>query len=110
MNTIKQIVYTEQYNKTFVIEANEDTCPVIPRPIDEMTGEGQKEAFEALRTYCLTLIEGELKFVIYTADINRLDIQPMEGEPVYKIVSEMAVEEKVIVDSVGLVCTQLINA
>ncbi len=89
-----------------IIPTNDNT-QVIPRFINEFD-ENQKLPFLNLRDFCLTKTDSIL-YVVYTTDIDRLDIQPIEGEVVCLVVSELDTNDKSIVDSALQECTNLLN-
>jgi len=108
METIKQIVFRESDLVVMIIPKSD--AQVIPRFLNEMQ-ESDRAPLEALKTLCRTFINSELKYVVYVSEGNALNIEgEAEAENVTKIVSEMSVEDKAIVDNAGLICTQFINA
>jgi len=105
METIKQIVYREEDGVLMII-ANNEELPIIPRFIADLSAEG-KQVIEDLRTFVLTKVDS-IKYVVYTAEGNTLDLEPNEGDVVRLEVSNLG-DDKPIVDAVGLLCTQLLN-
>ena len=89
-----------------IIPTNVD-LEIIPRFINEFN-ESQKSPFIYLRDFCLTKVN-EISYVVYTTDVDRLDIQPIEGDVVCLVVSEMDSNDKSIVDAVLQECENLLN-
>lgn len=106
METVKQIVYRESDGALMIIPNNPD-FPITPRFYSELTAE-QKTTIENLRTFVLTKI-ADIKYVVYTAEGNTLDLEPIEGDVVRLEVSNLGAD-KPIVDAVGLLCTTLLNS
>lgn len=106
METVKQIVYRDSDGVLMIIANNEGLIPT-PRFYAELTAE-QKTTIENLRTFVLTKVDS-IKYVVYTAEGNTLDLEPNEGDVVRLEVSNLG-EDKPIVDAVGLLCTQLLNS
>ena len=106
METIKKVVYREE-DKALVSEAQSNKVNVSFVPA--LTVE-QQAACNNLKGYCETQIETPLNYVVYLADGNTLNIQDMNNNTVVQVVSELSMEVKAIVDAVGLLCTQLLNA
>lgn len=106
MENFKQIVY-RQSDKALMIIPENNGIEVIPRFIFELTEE-QQIPFSELEVFCLTQ-KHPLVYVVYTTDVNRLDIQGENDEVTCLVVSEMSSEDKLIVDQVGIICTELIN-
>ena len=48
-------------------------------------------------------------YVVYTTDVDRLDIQPIEGDVLYFVVNELDQSDKDIVDSALQECSNLLN-
>ena len=106
METFKQIIYRDSDTALMIIPTNEDV-QVIARFVNELSVEDQVP-FENLKNFCLTQVDSIL-YVVYTQDVNRLDIQPIEGDVVCLVVSELDDVDKEIVDEVGLKCIELLN-
>lgn len=106
METVKQIVYREEDGVLMIVANNENLAPT-PRFLKDLTVE-QKATIEALRTFVLTKID-VIKYVVYTAENNHLYLEPTEGDSIPLFVTDLG-EDKPIVDSVGLMCTQLLNS
>lgn len=105
METIKQIVYREEDGVLMIISNNPE-LPVIPRFVKDLTNT-QKTTVENLKTFVLTKIT-DIKYVVYTAEGNTLNLESNQDENITLNVSELG-GDKPIVDAVGLLCTQLIN-
>ena len=89
-----------------IIPTNED-LQIIPRFINELS-DSQKQPFINLRDFCLTKTDSIL-YVVYTTDVDRLDIQPIEGDVVCLIVNELDQNDKDIVNSALQECSNLLN-
>ena len=89
-----------------IIPTNED-IQIIPRFINELS-DSQKQPFINLRDFCLTKTDSIL-YVVYTTDVDRLDIQPIEGDVVCLVVNELDKNDKDIVDSALQECSNLLN-
>jgi hypothetical protein len=107
METFKQIVYRDSDTALMIIPTNED-LQVVPRFVNELSVEDQVP-FENLLNFCLTQVD-TLLYVVYTQDINRLDIQPIEGDVVCLIVADLDPVDKEIVDAAGVKCIELLNS
>ena len=107
MENFKQIVYRHSDKALMIIPQN-DNIQVVPRFVNELTVE-QQASFNDLEAFCLTQ-KDPLVYIVYTADVNRLDIQGEDSEVVCLNVSEMSPEDKAIVDKVGVICTELLNS
>ena len=107
MENFKQIVY-RQSDKALMIIPQNDNIQVVPRFVNELT-ELQQASFNDLEAFCLTQ-KDPLVYIVYTTDVNRLDIQGENEEVVCLNVSEMSPEDKAIVDKVGVICTELLNS
>ena len=106
MENFKQIVYRHSDQALMIIPQN-DGIQVVPRFVNELTVE-QQASFNELEAFCLTQ-KDPLVYIVYTTDVNRLDIQGENEEVVCLIVSEMIPEDKEITDKVIIMCTKLIN-
>ena len=106
METFKQIVYRNEDTALMIIPTN-DGMQIIPRFINDLS-DSQKQPFLNLRDFCLTKTDSIL-YVVYTTDVDRLDIQPIEGSVVCLVVSELNQTDKDIVDSALQECTNLLN-
>lgn len=106
METIKQIVFRESDLVVMILPKSD--AEITPRFLNEIQ-ESDRTPLEALKTLCRSLVNAELKYVVYTSDSNTLDIET-EDENISLIVSEMSAEDKAIVDNAGVICTQLINS
>ena len=89
-----------------IIPTNDD-IQIIARFVNELS-DLQKQPFINLRDFCLTKTESIL-YVVYTTDVDRLDIQPIEGDVVCLVVSELEQSDKDIVNSALQECTVLLN-
>ena len=89
-----------------IIPTNED-LQIIPRFINELS-DSQKQPFINLRDFCITKTDSIL-YVVYTTDVDRLDIQPIEGDVVCLIVNELDQNDKDIVNSALQECSNLLN-
>jgi hypothetical protein len=107
MENFKQIVYRQSDQALMIIPQNEE-LQVVPRFVNELT-ELQQVSFNDLEAFCLTQ-KNPLVYIVYTTDVNRLDIQGEDNEVVCLNVSEMSPEDKAIVDKVGVICTELLNS
>ena len=106
METFKQIIYRNEDTALMIIPTNED-IQIIPRFINELS-DSQKQPFINLRDFCLTKTDTIL-YVVYTTDVDRLDIQPIEGDVVCLVVNELDQSDKDIINSVLQECTNLLN-
>jgi hypothetical protein len=106
MENFKQIVYRQSDKALMIIPQNEE-LQVVPRFVNELTVE-QQASFNELEVFCLTQ-KDPLVYIVYTTDVNRLDIQGENEEVVCLIVSEMSPEDKGIMDKVIIMCTKIIN-
>jgi hypothetical protein len=106
MENFKQIVYRQSDKALMIIPQNEE-LQVVPRFVNELTSE-QQASFYELEVFCLTQ-KDPLVYVVYTSDVNRLDIQGEDNQVVCLNVSEMNPIDKAIVDQVKIICTELIN-
>ena len=89
-----------------IITTNED-IQIIPRFINDLS-DSQKQPFINLRDFCLTKTDTIL-YVVYTTDVDRLDIQPIEGDVVCLVVDELDQSDKDIINSALQECTNLLN-
>jgi len=105
MENFKQIVYRHSDQALMIIPQN-DGIQVVTRFVNELTAE--QVSFDKLMIFCLTQ-KDPLVYVIYTTDVNRLDIQGEDNQVVCLNVSEMNPIDKAIVDKVCVICTELIN-
>ena len=96
METFKQIVYRNDDTALMIVPTNED-IQIMPRFINELS-DSQKQPFINLRDFCLTKTD-TIMYVVYTTDVDRLDIQPIEGDVVYFVVNELDQSDKDIVNS-----------
>ena len=106
METFKQIIYRNEDTALMIVPTNED-LQIIPRFINELS-DSQKQPFINLRDFCLTKTDSIL-YVVYTTDVDRLDIQPIEGDVVCLIVNELDQNDKDIVNSALQECSNLLN-
>ena len=106
METVKQIVYRENDGVLMIVANNEDLAP-IPRFIQDLST-ANKQVIENLRTFVLTKV-ADIKYVVYTAEGNTLDLESNGEELVRLAVADLG-DDKPIVDAVGLLCTQLLNS
>ena len=106
METIKQIVYREEDGALMIIANNPD-APIIPRFVQDLTTE-QKTVINNLRVFVLTKV-ADIKYVIYTAEGNTLDLES-NGEDLVRLEVSSLGDDKPVVDAVGLLCTQLLNS
>ena len=106
METTKQIVYRNE-DKALVSVSNTDKVVVA---FTDNLPVGQEVTCNNLKTFCETKITTPLIYVVYTSESGILDIEQKEGLGVSISVSELPDEEKALVDSVGVICTQLLNA
>jgi hypothetical protein len=106
METFKQIVYRNDDTALMIVPTNED-IQIMPRFINELS-DSQKQPFINLRDFCLTKTD-TIMYVVYTTDVDRLDIQPIEGDVVYFVVNELDQSDKDIVDSALQECSNLLN-
>lgn len=106
METLKQIIYREEDGVIMIIPQNEET-QIIPRFFSELSSV-DKLPLESLRDFCLTKVNN-LIYIVYSSDVDRLDIQPNEGEVICLVVSELEEADKLIVDSALNKCTELLN-
>ena len=106
METIKQIVFRESDLVVMILPKSD--AEIVPRFLNEMQ-DSDRTPLEELKTLCRSLVNSELKYVVYTSDGNTLNIEA-EDEDISLIVSEMSAEDKAIVDNAGVICTQLINS
>ncbi len=106
METFKQIIYRNEDTALMIIPTNEG-IQIIPRFINELS-DSQKQPFINLRDFCLTKTNS-LLYVVYTTDVDRLDIQPIEGDVVCLTVNELDQSDKDIVNSALKECTNLLN-
>jgi len=88
-----------------IVANNEDLAP-IPRFIQDLST-ADRQVIEDLRTFVLTKVDS-IKYVVYTAEGNTLDLESNDEELVRLEVSNLG-DDKPIVDAVGLLCTQLLN-
>ena len=107
MENFKQIVYRHLDQALMIIPQNED-IQVVPRFVNELTAE-QQTSFNDLEVFCLTQ-KDPLVYVVYTTDVNRLDVQGEDVQVVCLNVSEMSPTDKATVDKVGVICTELLNS
>ena len=105
METIKQIVYREEDGVLMIISNNPNVL-IIPRFVKDLT-DTQKTVVENLKTFVLTKITA-IKYVVYTAEGNTLNLESDQEENITLNVSELG-DDKPVVDAVGVLCTQLIN-
>lgn len=89
-----------------IIPTNED-IQITPRFINDLS-DSQKQPFINLKDFCLTKTDTIL-YVVYTTDVDRLDIQPIEGDVVCLVVDELDQSDKDIINSALQECTNLLN-
>jgi hypothetical protein len=107
MENFKQLVYRHSDQALMIIPQN-DTIQITPIFIFELT-EDQQLIFNKLEEFCLTH-KDPLVYVVYTADVNRLDIQGSNDDVICLPVYEMTPDDKAIVEQVGVLCTELLNS
>lgn len=90
-----------------MIISNNPDRQIIPRFIKDLS-EIQKEVIENLKQFVLTKIS-TIKYVVYTAEDNTLNLEATDDENLSLNVSELG-SNKSIVDAVGLLCTKLLNS
>ena len=106
METFKQIIYRDSDTALMILPTNEDV-QVIARFVNELSVEDQVP-FENLKNFCLTQVDSIL-YVVYTQDVNRLDIQPIEGSVVCLDVDSLDENDQLIVNSALQECSNLLN-
>lgn len=106
MENFKQIIYRDSDTALMILPLN-DEIQIIPRFVNELTEE-QKYYFDELKNFCLTKVTA-LDYVIYTLDVNRLDIQDTNNDVVCLVVSELDDKDKEIVQKIGAICIELLN-
>lgn len=107
MENFKQLVYRHSDQALMIIPQN-DTIQITPIFIFELT-EDQQLIFNKLEEFCLTH-KDPLVYMVYTADVNRLDIQGSNDDVICLSVYEMTPDDKAIVEQVGVLCTELLNS
>jgi hypothetical protein len=107
METFKQIVYRDEDTALMIIPTNEG-IQIIPRFVGELSME-QQQKFEELKTLCLTKIDS-LKYVVYYVDTDLLNLQSDEDKIIELIISDLSDGEKIIINEVGVICTELLNS
>lgn len=106
METFRQIIYRDSDTALMILPTDEDV-QVIARFVNELS-EQDAAPLLALKDFCLTKVQ-TLPYVVYLQDENRLDIQPIEGDVVCLLVSELDENDKLIIDAAGIKCTELLN-
>lgn len=106
METFKQIVYRNEDTALMIIPTN-NQIEIIPRFINDLS-ETEQQPFLNLRNFCLTKTDS-IMYVVYTTDVDRLDIQPNEGNVVCLVVNELEEKDKDIVESALKECLKLLN-
>lgn len=108
MNTFDRIIYRQEDTALMIINSD-PTIPTVTRFVNELPEE-QKAKFIILGEYCASLVEPPLfDYLCYFADVERLDVQPLEGLVVSVFRSDMSVDDKKKLDDVLAICTALIN-
>jgi hypothetical protein len=107
METFKQIVYREDDNALMIIPTN-DEIQIIPRFVSELSME-QQQKFEELKNICLTKIDS-LKYVVYYVETNIMNLQSDEDKTIELLISDLSDGEKIIINEVGFICTELLNS
>ena len=74
----------------------------------DLTSEKQN-SFDALKVFAQSKIDTPLKTLGYRAEPNMLVIYSEERKIVTLTVSELSLEDKALVDAVGIICTELLN-
>ena len=106
METFRQIIYRDSDTALMILPTNEDV-QVIARFVNELS-EQDAAPLLALKIFILTKVQ-TLSYVVYLQDENRLDIQPIEGDVVCLLVSELDENDKLIIDAAGIKCSNLLN-
>lgn len=105
METIKKVVYRND-DQVLVSEAN--SGKVVVKFLPELTNE-QQTACNDLKTYCEGQIDTDLNYVVYLSEGNTLNIEDSNNKTITQVVNELPAENKSIIDTVGLLCTQFLN-
>ena len=106
METVKQIVYREDDGALMVVADNADLSP-IPRFIANLSA-ADRQVIEDLRTFVLTKV-ADIKYLVYTAEGNTLDLESNTEELVRLEVANLGVD-KPIVDAFTSMCETLLNS
>lgn len=106
MKTFKQIVYRQSDTALMIVPSDENELTDI-RFVNDLN-ESQKQAFLALRDFLLTQVDS-LDYSVYTTELNRLDAQPLEGETKCILLDELDADNKLVVDKVLDICSDLLN-
>ena len=106
MENFKTIVYTELDGQVLMIVP--ENKEIIPRPLVEMI-EANKTVFLQLRDFCIAKLGGELKYVVADRGAGILNIQPVDGENLSVVISELTAEEITLITQVSAICTAFLN-
>ena len=108
MQTFKQIVFRMSDTALMIINTDE-TIETNIRFVKDLT-DIQKLAFHNLGEYCASLITPpEFDYIVFTVDIERLDVQCIEGDVTCVNKSEMNTNDKKTLNDVLVICTELLN-
>ena len=108
MENFKTIVYTELDGQVLMIVPENKEIQIIPRPLVEMI-EANKTVFLQLRDFCIAKLGGELKYVLADRGAGILNIQPVDGENLSVVISELTAEEITLITQVSAICTAFLN-
>jgi predicted lactoylglutathione lyase len=106
MENIKQVIYRHEDTALMIIPSDEE-IQIVPRFVNELSEE-DKASFLLLKDFCLTLVE-DIQYIVYTNDVDRLDIQPSSGTVVCLTVNELEEADKLVVETVLSKCEELLK-
>ena len=90
-----------------MIIPTDENDQIVPRFVSELPDD-EKQIFLNLRDFCLTKVD-TLLYVVYTTDIDRLDIQSIDGDVVCLVVEELDPSDKETVNAALEECLILLN-
>lgn len=109
MENFKQIVFRMSDSALMIINVDE-TIETKIRFVSNLV-DIQKLAFQKLGNYCTSKVDPpKFDYVVFHVDMDRLDIQCTDGKPFSIVKSTMPNEDKKMLDTVLIICTELINS
>ncbi len=108
MENFKQVIFRTSDTALMIVNADENVETQC-RFVKDLT-DSQKLAFHVLGEYCATQIDPpNFDYIVFTVDVDRLDIQCTEGNVACVVRSEMNVVNKKKLNNVLNICTELLN-
>lgn len=108
MESFKQIIFRQSDTALMIINSD-PTIPTSIRFVSELP-DAQKLAFQNLGLYCASIIDPpKFDYIVFTVDIDSLDVQCTEGYVKRVAKSTMSIKNKKTLNDVLTICTNLLN-